>query len=605
MRSLSSTLLAEQTKATRKPAIKLEVQEYAHPAKYDAGSLQWELFASEKLHGDSTTQNFHGVALPSDGSLNRILLGATTIYHQRVVAPDGESDYSSWTNLGNTIASSHLAIAAHGTEVMVAAASAATLYRRQSADSGATWAAWVNMTNARPCERGCAVAYKPNGDCAIVHATDVNDPTSLYIQTRTGGGWSAGLGQRAGDWEIEGLAMYYDGDWNIIALVLDGSYLSAVRMIYGDGDQVAAGTWGTDQKISLARARVDVAAQIALRRFTTGWSWSTRDKASRVPTYWEKHQAVLEALAGDSLDVSGASLALPLTAGQPNYPALLSLARSNLPWVYRLQPGSEFIDYNWTKATNIPTTAPYGLALGYDDTYIYATQANEVWRTAIPSDWTPPTPGVGPGSKITIPCSHILKVTESINPEQQSELDIDLDNSKGTYNSPGEGDIALIKRGSRVNFFIGYRTPAEETEEVARYFLESWEYNRSPGRASFTLACIDAWGLLERFQFNKPVEWNIAADDYTVYALVEKVMLAIGGSLSYKSRSSAITALYPRLDVHAGESAAAVLSRLLALVPDVILFFGLRAYIIYPQAADTPEYHYEFPKGAADRGAAS
>jgi len=585
-------LLTEQKKPTRRPLIKLEVQAYGHPAKAD--SIQWELFAWEKLHGDSTTQNFHGVALPSDGSLNRIRLAGTTIYHQRVTDPGPGSNYSSWTNLGNTIASSHLAIAAHGTEVMVAAAGAATLYRRQSADSGATWAAWVNMANARPCHRGCAIAYKPNGDCAIVHATDVNDPTSLYIQTRTGGGWSGGLGQRAGTWEIEGLAMYYDGDWNIIALVLDGSYLSVVRMIYGDGDQVAAGTWGTDQKISLARARVDVAAQIALRRFTTGWSWTTRDSASRVPTYWEKHQAVLEALAGESLDVSGASLALPA-----NYPALLSLARENLPWVYRLQPGSEFIDYNWSKATNISTSAPYGLALGCDDTYIYATQANEVWRTPIPADWTPPTLGSGPGDKITIPSKHILKVIDSVAPEQESQLELELDNSHGTYNSPGEGDIALIKRGSRVNFHLGYRTSSGETQEVGRYFIESWEYNRSPGKASYTLHAIDAWGLLQRFQFNKPVEWNIAADDFTVYDLLEKVMLAIGATLSYRSRSSAITTLYPRLDVHAGESAASVLSRLLALVPDVIFFFGLTGCILYPQSADTPEYDYEFPRGAA------
>jgi len=599
MRTLSSTLLTEQKKPTRRPVIKLEVQEYGHPEK--AGSIQWELFAWEKLHGDSTTQNFHGVALPADGSLNRLRLAGTTIYHQRVTDPGPGSNYASWTNLGNTIASSHLAIAAHGTEVMVAAAGAANLYRRQSADSGATWAAWVQMANARPCERGCAVAYKPNADCAIVHASDVNDPSSLYIQTRTGGGWSGGLGQRAGTWEIEGLAMYYDGDWNIIALVLEGSYLSAVRMIYGDGDQVAAGTWGTDQKISLGRARVDIAAQLALRRFQTQpryarWEYEGKEYTRKYTgpkepaTYWERRQAVLEALAGESLDVSGASLTLP-----DSYPALLSLARSNLPWVYRLQPGSEFIDYNWSKASNISTSAPYGLAIGCDDTYIYATQANEVWRTPIPADWTPPTPGSGAGDKVTIPYKDILKVIESIAPEQQSELDVELDNSKGAYNSPGEGDIAEIKRGSRVNFHIGYRTSADDTEEVGRYFIESWGYTRSPSRALFTLHCVDAWGLLERFQFNKPVEWNISADDYTVYDLVEKVMLAIDGTLSYKTRSSAMTTLYPRLDVHAGESAASVLSRLLALVPDVIFFFGLTGYIVYPQAADIPVYGYFFP----------
>ena len=76
------------------------------------------------------------------------------------------------------------------------------LYRRASSDSGATWGSWVSMSNTRPCERGIAAAFKSNGDCAVVHASDINYPSSLYIQIRTGGTWSTGLGQISGDYEI-------------------------------------------------------------------------------------------------------------------------------------------------------------------------------------------------------------------------------------------------------------------------------------------------------------------------------------------------------------------------------------------------------------------
>jgi len=590
MRSLSSTLEAEQKKPSRKPLVKVEVQQFGHPQA--SSSIQWELFAWEKIFGNSDAQNFHGLAFPSDGSLNRIRLSGTAIHHQRVTSPGPGSTYTSWnTNFGNTIANSHIAIAAHGAEVMVAARGAATLWRRQSSNHGASWSGWVDMTNARPCERGCAIAYKANGDCIIVHASDVNDPTSLYLQKRTSGNWSTGLGQRGSyDGEIEALTAYHDGDWNIIALVLEGNYLSVVRMIYGDGDQVAAGTWGTDQKISLARARVDFSTQLTLRQFKTGWSYASRGKKASIPTYWERHQAVIEALAGESLDVSGPSLWKPST-----YSALLSLARGNTPWVYRLKAGSEFIDDQWTKTSPIPTAASYGLALSDDGTYLWATQANEVWRCLLPSSWTPPTPGSGAGSKITIPKSHIARISETIDPEQQSELEVELDNSKGTYDSPGEGDIAYIKRGARVNLHIGYRTATDDLEEVGRYFIESWEYNRSSGTTSFTLNCIDAWGLLQRYAFNKPVEWNVDSNDFTVYELIDKVLEAVDADLSYKSRSSLITSLYPRFDVHAGETAASVISRLLSLVPDVIFFFGLQGYIIYPQASDTAAYKYKFP----------
>jgi len=129
MRTLTSTLKAEQKKPTRKPLIKVEVQEFEHPAK--SSSIQWELFAWEKIYGNTDAQNFHGLAFPSDGALNRIRLSGTAIHHQRVTSPDENSDYTSWTtNFGNTIASSHLAIAAKGTAVMVAAAGASSLYRR-------------------------------------------------------------------------------------------------------------------------------------------------------------------------------------------------------------------------------------------------------------------------------------------------------------------------------------------------------------------------------------------------------------------------------------------------------------------------------------------
>ena len=76
-------------------------------------------------------------------------------------------------------------------------------------------------------------------------------------------------------------------------------------------------------------------------------------------------------------------------------------------------------------------------------------------------------------------------------------------------------------------------------------------------------------------------------------------MQCIGGSLSYKSRSSDITSLYPKLAIHAGETGAALLRRLLALVPDVIYFDGVTGYIVYPQTSDESTYSFYFP----DQGA--
>jgi len=599
MRTLTDALLETQkTGVPRKPLVKLEVQAYGHPAQ--SSSIQWELFGWQRFYSGSETKDSHGLAIPGDGSLIRIRKDGTNLYLSRVTSPGPSSTYSSWgSSFGGVTANAKVAIASLGANVMVASMSAAYLYRRESTDYGASWGSWVEMANARPCERGVAVAFKSNGDCAIVHASDVNDPTSLYIQKRTGGSWSTGLGQRGSyDADIEDLAMYYDGDWNIIALVLEGGYLSVVRMVYGDGYKVTAGTWGTDVKIGLGRARVDVATQVRLRLFKVGWPVGFRQMQPYGPweprtasTYWERHQAVIEALAGETLGVSGPSLVKP-----SGYVAMLSLSRQTQPWLFRLKPGTDFYDYNWNKASFIDASASRGMAIACDSSYIWATQANEVWRSALPSSWSPPTAGSGAGSSITIPISRIARIEEAVDPEQQSTLNVELDNSKGTYNSPGEGSLAVLKRGARVNLHLGYKTPTgDELSEAARYFIEGMEYKRDPNTAAFIMRCVDAWGLLEHYQFNKPVEWNVGSDEFTCYQLIEKVMQAVGGTLAYKSRSSLITSLYPKLDVGAGESAASVLRRLLNLVPDVIYFFGLDAYIIHPQEGDTVVYKFKFP----------
>jgi hypothetical protein len=602
MRTLTDVLMEEQKKPARKPLVKLEVQAYGHPQQ--SSGIQWEAFCWQRFYQGSEVKDSHGVTIPGDGSLIRVRKDGTNLYLSRTTNPGAASNYSNWgSSFGGVPSVSKVAIASQGAEVMVAAMDAANLYRRQSSDYGATWGSWTIMSNARPCERGVAIAYKPNGDCAIVHASDINDPTSLYIQKRTGGTWSTGLGQRSGDWEIIDLAMYYDGDWNIIALVQEGSYIAVVRMVYGDGYKVTAGVWADDAKIGLGRARVDVAAQVRLRQFEVGWPVGFRQmqpfgpwESRTASTYWERHQAVIEALAGETLDVSGPYLVKPPTScSRP----LLSLARQNQPWIYRLMPGTDFIDYNWNKASFIDASASRGMALAADPNseYIWATQPNEVWRTPCTGTWNPPTPGSGAGDKITIPVSKIARISEQVDPEQASELVVELDNSKGTYNSPGTGSLAVMKRGSRVNLFLGYKTTSgDQLSEVSRYFIESYEYRRNPNESLYIIHCIDAWGLLQRYQFNKPVEWNIGSDDFTCYQLIEKVVQSAGGTLGYKSRSSLIINLYPRLEVGAGESAAGVLKRLLGMIPDVIYFFGLDAYIVHPQESDTVVYKYRFPQ---------
>jgi hypothetical protein len=444
------------------------------------------------------------------------------------------------------------------------------------------------MMNTRPFTLGCAAAFKANGtDLAVVHATSFNDPTSLYIQRRTNGTWSTGLGQISGDHAISALALYHNGDWNIMALLLDGNYIRLARGVYGDGGSYTAGTWSGWTFINSYKAHVDFSAAMRLRQFRTG-------RAGRyIPTYYEQMSSVLQMQAADNLGVDDPYLTYHASLG-----AVFSFAKDNKPWFYRLNPGTPFKDDDWNRAWPLDVTATYGLALCCDGTYLYAAAPNQVWRSALPSSWAPPTAGSGEGTLYTITPADIIAIKESVQALSPGKLEITLDNSKGTYNTLGSGAasaVGKLKLGAEVALSVGYRTTTDLLSLAGKYFIENMAYSRSPGNSLFHINCTDAWGMLERYSFNRPVLWNEASDVTTLYDIIELVIKSVGGSLSYVSRSTGITGTYPRLEVHTGENAAVVLRQLLALVPDVIYFIGLTGYIVNPQANDAATYYLRFP----------
>jgi hypothetical protein len=236
------------------------------------------------------------------------------------------------------------------------------------------------------------------------------------------------------------------------------------------------------------------------------------------------------------------------------------------------------------------------MAIACDSTYIWGTRANEVWRSPLPGNaWAIPAAGTDASvNSQTIAGADILSVDENIQLMNRSELVIVLDNSRGTYSSL---PTTHIQRGSRTELGYGYRTTSPETTGGNHYFLEDWIYDRAPNIATVSLYCIDAWGLLEKYVIPGQQEFNLVSNTHSVYDIINKLIQCIGGTLSHKSRSSLILSLYPKLEISAGETGAGLLKRLLALVPDVIYFSGLDAYIVYPQTSDSPGYSYCFPGG--------
>jgi hypothetical protein len=197
-----------------------------------------------------------------------------------------------------------------------------------------------------------------------------------------------------------------------------------------------------------------------------------------------------------------------------------------------------------------------------------------------------------------IPNAHVLWVKETVDPLAPGTLNLTLDNSTGIYNTLGTGAATAIGKlalGAQVTLSIGYRTSSDLLSVAGKYYVESIGYSRAPGQSHVHINCVDAWFLLRRYAFYCPMSWNSAADVTSIYDIIDLIVQAIGGALSYKSRSTDITGSYPRLTVNTGENAAIVLRQLLEMVPDVIFFDGLTGYIVYTQALDAASYELRFP----------
>lgn len=242
---------------------------------------------------------------------------------------------------------------------------------------------------------------------------------------------------------------------------------------------------------------------------------------------------------------------------------------------------------------------PYPLQMAWNDAYeyIYAVGGGYLFRSPKPREWTIPTIGTGEGDSYTIPTSNrILKIVATQGADNIGQCLIVLNNHDGYFDSPGTGDIANIAKGALVKLYKGVTIgDTDYVQENGRYFINAWSYTREPNRSIFRLHCIDAWGLLKSYQFDRDGEINELENEYTVYDVIEMMIKCIGGSLSYITRSSDITSIYPRITIKAGNTPDTVIRSLLSLVPDVIRFEGNSGTIINPLTSDPADYYYSFP----------
>jgi hypothetical protein len=282
-----------------------------------------------------------------------------------------------------------------------------------------------------------------------------------------------------------------------------------------------------------------------------------------------------------------------------NHEIMLSVNEGGRNIIYHMRPDSNVDDGMYYKAQTFINPFPLKLLSTAD--YTLAISGQQIFISPNNDEWVPPTIGTGAGAGDIFPTNRVLKLSEQVSSTNPSTLTITLDNHDGYFDTPlvGTGSIEHIKRGSQITLSLGYQISGVDTyQEYGKYFLDAWEYTRQPNQKLFILHCTDGWGLLDNYTIPFRANWNEyegAPIMYSIYDIIGLLIEAIGGSLTYTTRSELITNINPKMNISPNTNAGEIVRRLLKLVPDKLRFYGNNGVIINADETEKSFYHYDFP----------
>ena len=525
---------------------------------------------------------------------------------------------------------------------------------KTSTNYGASWGDWVDFgtlfygggirDRTQIYSYGISAAYKPNGDLLV--ACVKGESASGYwanlnyicYRVRTGGSW--------GEWDVKWMPLFFDNDtggayftnhsWysdinplaqqipvacTSLCVAYDGNattgvWIAAIGKHQPDfqntfSDKSAINysyypfNYNTFTFLGIADAEIEVNSINDITPLTGGTGLAGRLGAGAIlqnnPT-----SAMLEMIDAVSkgihvIGLSGISNEFVIKSYlSPDYSLYLFSLGSYIQDIHILQkrpdanPGSNL----YSRGFIINDFSGFYSVAGNSDYVFLFKRSDGLYISPVPISWTYPTAGAGAGDTLNLTTERIVRISEQVNGDNPEKLDIVFDNSDGYFNSPGTGDLAVLSKGSRIRLYLGFNIDGVDiTSEYARYFVDTWGYSRSLNQNLFTLYCDGAWGLLDKYIFPCNVRFNTMGHEgeYSVYAIIEMLVKAIGGTLSYTTRSSYITSFCPKIEVNPGDNAGNLLRRLLSLVPDKIKFYGNDGVIVYPLKTDTSVCGYKFP----------
>lgn len=394
MRQLTETLIQAQQRDSRNPCVRVTARNISGGVV----QLDWE-----RLYAGAEDDYYHGMTLPGDGSLVRVRItppaDARKLYRQRVANPSPQSDFSQWVYTGqyNAVV---VACCSTGAEVSIFwIKSDRAVYQMTSTDYGVNWGSpqIIDYTPSADI-KGITAACKPGGDIALFFA----DQSTLYEKKRLNGVW-----QSKGAWDkstgdLSAVAVVYGGDWDLLVAGKDeaGNY-KLWSLVNGDGGESPSGSWSDLKTLASAPADGDFSYQGVFL-----------DKPDAFRCFFIEH-----------------------FTGSESY---------NKPFWSHTVPGAGFTDSLWREPVPFDLSSAYSLALAHQGDYCWLSCPSGVWRAGL-------------NEQSLELAADIISLKEELAPAA-GKITVELSNAEGQYCAPGQGSLAVLQKGSRLDFSPGYIT---------------------------------------------------------------------------------------------------------------------------------------------------
>jgi hypothetical protein len=489
---------------------------------------------------DQSAPTFHASAMSDIGTLYRIAKWASSdhLHFTKADTPTAESIFTDWQDLA--VHCTAAAISCEGEYIVIVYVDPTDSYHiweYPASGYGEGWGEPIDLGFVSDANGVIAITNKSSTVYGMVWTI----AHEVHAARRTSAVWGANLDSNKSLSLISGIAVAYQGDFNIVVTGIDATSHDGVwQHVWGDDYSMGVDTFSTFTEIMAREPGEDFLYYAPSLTFADMFRLF----------FVERHAGT--------------------TAGYRQY------------WT-RTGSTVDFIDCLWLEPVPFNSVLPAGMALCNETLALWLSTPSSVSKAEL--------------TEIAVALTDdLLEVNMNIKPgTNRSTLTIVLDNTSGKYNG-------FNYKGWTIAPSLGFTTYSGIKYSTLPYFwITGWEFCSPPWfplRAfwpqgvigTLKIYCEGAWEFLNRWKARKKYSW--VAGDKSIFQLMNWIICRAGLEFSSWSTSDAVVNYEPDFEIAAGSSGKLALKKLLGWVEDVPVLRDGTIYLKYPEADDPSVYIY-------------